>query len=113
MVNTKREDTRLLSASEQDMIAQTRQPAVKTLSDRDLVALAKSLRERRDRAQEINKYLRREIRGQATKLKRITTPDNSGARAKLTLLAAAVKRANKEIQRRLVANRRYRSQLEH
>ena len=112
MAGRKRDDIRLLSKNEQDMIAQTRQPAVKTLSDRDLVALAKSLRERRDQAQEISRYLRREIRGRTKKLSLTTTAHNPGARAKLTLLAAAVKRANKEMQRRLVAGRRHGSQPE-
>ena len=68
MAGRKREDTQLLSKNEQDMIAQTRRPTVKALSDQDLVALAKSLRERRNQAQEISKYLRREIPGHARKL---------------------------------------------
>jgi hypothetical protein len=102
MAGTKRDDIRLLSKDEQELVAQSRQPAVKKLTDQDLVDLARSLRQHRDRAQEMSKYLRREMRGQVGRSSLTTAgAPNGGTRAKLTLLVAAMKRANKEIQRRL------------
>ena len=50
MARTRRDDERLLSKEEQDLIVQTRHPLVKQLSNTDLSELLKSLRTCRDRA---------------------------------------------------------------
>jgi hypothetical protein len=101
MVGVRRKDMRLLSEDEQELLAQSRHPTLKGLSDKELVTLAESLRTHRERAQEMSKYLRREMRDQMKRMDLTTGSRHGGGRAKLTLLAGAVKRTNKELQRRL------------
>jgi hypothetical protein len=74
---------------------------IKNLAGNDLLEAVKQLRERR----EIGRYKRRELRGQ-TASSRMTVAsgaaasESEGHRAKRTLLSGALKRANKEIERR-------------
>ncbi len=100
-----RRDERLLSKDEQELVAQTRHPMIKKLDSAELLNAVKRLRERRDHAREIGRYKRRELRGQAAPSGLIVTPrtaasEGDGHRAKRTLLSAALKRANKETERR-------------
>jgi len=69
----------------------------------------KQLRERRDRAREVGRYKRRELRGQTTSsgmtvASRSAAVESEGHRAKRTLLSGALKRANKETERRRVTD---------
>lgn len=100
-----RRDERLLSKDEQELVAQTRHPIIKELDSTELLKIVKHLRERRDRAREIGRYKRRELRGQAapsdlTMASGTAASESDGHRAKRTLLSAALKRANKETERR-------------
>lgn len=111
MARAKRVDERLLSKDEFDLVAQTRHPIVKTLAGHDLSELVKQLRERRDRAREFGRYKRRELRGQTmpsgtAATARPAASESGGHRAKRTLLAAALKRASKEMERRRVRSAR-------
>lgn len=105
MARVARDDERLLSKDEQDMIAQTRHPAVKMVSDEALVNLVTNLRSARDQARLVGQLRRRQLRGQTARLD-IAAAHDVGTSAKRTLLSAAVKRANKETARRLVADSR-------
>ena len=106
MATKNRNDRRLLSKDEQELVAQTRQPTIKGLSDLDLADLVKSLRKCHGQAQETSRFSQRKLPRQARTIGSAATPDNGASRPKLTLLVAAVKRANKEIQRRFVASAR-------
>lgn len=99
MTSTKHQDQRLLSKGERDLIADTRNPAMKELSDRALADLAKHLRTARDRAELLGRFQRRELRGQM-QTSGVTASHSGAPRARRSLLAAAVTRVNKEIERR-------------
>ena len=100
MAQTRREEARLLSADERELVAQTHQPAIKELGHSELGDLLVRLRDRRDRARDISRQQRREMRGKAPPSGATRAADNTGSRAKGQLLAAAVKRLNKEVERR-------------
>ena len=111
MARAKREDERLLSKDEQDLVSQTRHQIVRTIAEQELLEVVKQLRERRDRAREVGKYKRRELRGQTvsfgmTAASGAANSESEGHRAKRTLLSGALKRANKETERRRVTNAR-------
>ena len=105
MTFTKHQDQRLLSKDERDLIADTRYPAIKALSDRKLAGLAKRLRAARDRAELLGRFQRRELRGQMP-TSGVTTSHRGGPSARRSLLAAAVTRVNREIERRSARNAR-------
>lgn len=100
----KREDERLLSKEEQHLVGQTRHPAVKMLASQDLGEIIQQLRERRNRARAFGRYKRGELRGQTARsgmpAPTSATSESDGHRAKRTLLSGALKRANKEMERR-------------
>ena len=106
----KRNDDRLLSKDEQTLVAQTRHPLIKTLADRDLSNVVMRLREHRDRARDIGRFKRGELRSQSMKTGMIavepSVSESDGHRAKRTILVAAVKRANTEVERRRIRNTR-------
>ena len=104
-----RRDERLLSKDEQELVAQTRHPVIKKLDDAELLNVIKHLRDRRKRAREFGRYKRHELRGQAapsglTMALGSAASESGGHRAKRTLLSAALKRANKEAERRRATN---------
>jgi hypothetical protein len=111
MALAKREDERLLSKEEQNLVAQTRHPNVKALAEHDLLEIIKQLRERRDRTREFGRYKRRELRSQSaasgmTVASRSAALESEGHRAKRTFLSGALKRANKETERRRATDAR-------
>lgn len=110
MARAKRNDDRLLSKDEQSLVAQTRHPLIKTLADLDLSDVVTRLREHRDRARDIGKFKRGELRSQSMKVGMIgvrpPTSESDGHRAKRSILIAAVKRANKEVERRRIKKTR-------
>jgi hypothetical protein len=110
MVAKTRNDRRLLSKSERDLVDQTRQPAIKELSDMELVNLLKSLRRYCARALATSKFSQRNLPRRVRKQSFAVTPHNGARRSKSMLLKAAVERANKEIQRRFVASARNKRQ---
>ncbi len=106
-----RRDERLLSKDEQGLVAQTRHPIIKKLDDAELLNVVKHIRDRRNRAREFGRYKRRELRGQTappgmTMASGNAASESHGHRAKRTLLSAALKRANKETERRRATNTR-------
>ncbi len=68
------------------------------------------MRERRDRAREFGRYKRRELRGQSAAsgmtVASGAASESDGHRAKRTLLSGALKRANKEAERRRATDAR-------
>jgi hypothetical protein len=97
---SRKEEERFLSKDEQEFVVKTHHPEVCDLSDADLADLVTRLRERRDRARDIAQRQRREMRGKAAPAGAKASVDNTGSREKMTILAAALKRVNKERERR-------------
>jgi hypothetical protein len=100
MARSIEQERRLLGADELALVEKTHHPALGDLPDPDLAELRKLLRERRDRAQDIAARQRRELRGKVAPKGARAATDDSGTREKRDVLAAAVQRLNKEINRR-------------
>jgi len=108
MTLAKREDERLLSKVEQELVAQTRHPIVTQLASDRLSQVITQIRERRNIAREIGRYRRPGFSGQSmTTDMDVGHRSHDGNRAKRTLLSAALKRANKETERRRIRNARF------
>lgn len=106
MARTRKDEARLLSSHEHELVQQTHHPAVQGLSDSDLSDLIKRLRDQRDRARDVARQQRREVRGKAAPSGARPATDNSGTTEKGALLAAALKRTSKEKERRRVSGAR-------
>ena len=100
MAQSTKSERRFLSDEEFGFVSRSHHPALRDLADDDLRSLIKLLRERRDRAGDIARRQRREVRGKAQPTGSRAATDDSGTRMKRQILAAALKRANKERQRR-------------
>lgn len=96
---------RALSEDERELVAQTRQPQVKALSDGELSELTRRLRARRDRARDIAKRQRREMRGKAAPSGARPAAADLGTRLKGAHLTAALKRVHRERERRRAPGR--------
>ncbi len=94
------DEARLLTAAEQEAVNLTLPPAVAGLSRQDLMALARRLREARDRARAIASQQRREMRGKAAPRGATPARDDAGTVAKAQVLADAVKRISGELRQR-------------
>jgi hypothetical protein len=97
---SRREEARALDAEEQALVARTHHPAVQALSDADLAALVRLVRERRDRAQTMARQRRREIRGKAAPRGAAAATGEHGSHTKAEVLAQAMRRLNGETERR-------------
>ncbi len=106
---SRRHETRLLDQSERDLVGRSRRPDLDTVDDAGLSELLRLLRERRDRARDVARRQRREVRGKAAPSGARPATDNAGTREKAALLAAAVKRVGKESERRRSAGARNRT----
>ena len=100
MARTRRHEQRLLSKDELDLVERARHPGLGQLEEAELGDLVRRLRNTRDRAQGIARRQRREMRGKAAPSGQRPAADNTGSTGKGELLAAALKRANKESARR-------------
>lgn len=92
------QEARLLSAVEREAVDQTREPAIATLSRTQLQALAKRLRDARDRARTTASQQKREMRGKAEP--RGTTPaaDNRGTLGKVEVIDQALRRIGHQLR---------------
>ena len=106
MARSRREEDRLLSADERELVALTHHPELGSLAEEGLADAVRRLRERRDRARDIARRRRRERRGKAGPSGATPITEDAGSHAKAAVLAAALKRASKETQRRRRAGTR-------
>lgn len=90
------DEARLLTAAEQESVGLTLHPAITGLSRHDLQALARRLREARDRARAIASQQRREMRGKAEPRGATPARDDAGTVAKEQVLADALKRVTEQ-----------------
>lgn len=93
-------EARALDAEERELVAQTHHPAVQALSDAELAALVRRVRERRDRAQALAREQRREIRGKSRPRGTAAATADHGSVVKADVLAQAMRRLNAEASRR-------------
>lgn len=100
MAMTRKMEARALDTEERDLVDKSHHPALQELSDQDLSQLTKLVRERRDKAKTIANQRRREIRGKAAPKGATPSSGDAGSKAKLAVLAMAVRRLNSEIERR-------------
>jgi hypothetical protein len=96
-------EARLLTATEIELVASTRPPAIERQSDDELKAAARRLREAADRAKDIAARQRREIRGKAAPHGARPAKDNLGTIGKAQSLRAALERVESEQRRRAAA----------
>ncbi|GJE78230.1 MULTISPECIES: hypothetical protein [Methylorubrum] len=97
---SRRREQRLLDTHEAELVARSHRPDLSAADDAQISELIRLLRERRDRARDVSRRQRREVRGKAAPSGARPASDNSGTREKAALLAAAVKRVSKERERR-------------
>jgi hypothetical protein len=100
MARSPKQEARALTADERDLVAKSRPPAIKSLTDAQLTALLKRTRERRNRARTVADRQRREMRGKAAARGAAPSKADEGSRLKLSVLTTALERLDAETQRR-------------
>jgi hypothetical protein len=100
MPRSPKQEARALTADERDLVAKSRPPAIKSLTDAQLATLLKRTRERRNRARTVADRQRRELRGKAKARGATPSKADEGTRLKLSVLTTALQRLDAETQRR-------------
>ncbi|WP_142847700.1 hypothetical protein [Telmatospirillum sp. J64-1] len=106
MSQTIRTEKRLLTDAEFEVVNQTHYPTLSQLSQDDLAGMVRRLREFRDKARDIARQQRREMRGKADPRGARPASDNSGTKMKNQIFSDALKRTKRELSRRLDADKR-------
>ena len=89
-----------LTAEERDLVARTRRPDIVDLDDAELRKVVRQLRERRDRARDTAQDRRRAKAKSGGGRAAGADAEGAGAQRRRGALVSAVKRANKELERR-------------
>lgn len=100
MALSRKDEARLLNKDELELVEKSHHPALSELSDKELADTARLIRERRNRASDIARRQRREMRGKAGARGAKPAADNLGSKEKSAALAQALKRINSETTRR-------------
>ena len=100
MARSPKQEARALTADERELVDKSRAGAVQSLTDAQLAALVKRMRDRRDRAKTVADRQRREMRGKASARGAAPSKADEGSRMKLSVLATALSRLDAETQRR-------------
>jgi hypothetical protein len=100
MNDASKEEARLLSGAELELVAVSRPPELERQSIDELKAAARRLREAHDRAKAIGTRQAREMRGKAEPRGATPAKDNSGTVAKAQALRDALDRVEAELGRR-------------
>jgi hypothetical protein len=100
MPRSPKQEARALTADERDLVAKSRPPAIKSLTDAQLATLLKRTRERRNRARTVADRQRREMRGKAAARGAAPSKADEGSRLKLSVLTTALQRLDTEALRR-------------
>jgi hypothetical protein len=95
-----KEEARLLTAAENELVAVTRPPEIESQSVDGLKSVARRLREAHDRAKAIGTRQAREMRGKAEPRGATPATDNLGTVAKAQALRDALDRVEAELSRR-------------
>lgn len=94
-----RDERRLLTEAEFETVQPTHYPDICRLSRDELVALAGRLRDYRNKARDIARQQRREMRGKAAARGARPAADNTGTARKQTIFSGALKRVSRELKR--------------
>lgn len=100
MAVSQKQEQRLLTKDELELVQKSRHPGVQELSDKELRDVTKLLRERRDKVQSDAHRIRREMRGKAAPKGAQPVTKDHGTKAKLSVLAMGMRRLNGEQERR-------------
>jgi hypothetical protein len=100
MARSPKQEARALTADERDLVAKSRPPAIKALTDVQLATLLKRTRERRNRARTVADRQRREMRGKAAARGAAPSKADEGSQLKQSVLTTALERFGTETQRR-------------
>jgi hypothetical protein len=100
MNDASKEEARLLTAAENELVAVSRPPEIERQSVDELRAVARRLREAHDRAKAIGTRQAREMRGKAEPRGAKLAKDNLGTVAKAQALRDALDRVEAELGRR-------------
>lgn len=103
MKEASKEEARLLTAAESELVAVTRPPEIERQSTDELKSVARRLREAHDRAKDIGTRQAREMRGKAEPRGATPAKDNLGTVAKAQALRDALDRVEAELSRREAA----------
>ncbi|TVR99812.1 MAG: hypothetical protein EA406_02400 [Rhodospirillales bacterium] len=98
-------ERRMLTENEFELVARTHYPDISELSREDLTEAARRLRDYRDKARDIARHQRREMRGKAAPRGAQPARDNTGTTIKKQIFAQALKRVNRELARFKQADR--------
>lgn len=99
MAITRREEERALSKNERELVERSHHPVLQDLPDAELSSLVKLMRERRDKASDQAKQRRREMRGKGQPRGATPSSADDGSKRKVEVLAMAMRRLNKEVER--------------
>lgn len=100
MAISPRQEARALSADERELVARSRPPALRSLTDLQLATVLKRMRVRRDKARTVAERQRREMRGKTRARGATPSRDDEGSRIKLSVLSTALRRLETETARR-------------
>jgi len=100
MAISSRQQARALSTDEQELVARSRPPALRSLTDSQLAILVKRMRVRRNKARTVAERQRREMRGKATARGSKPAQADGGSQLKLSVLSMALRRLDTEATRR-------------
>lgn len=102
---SKMDERRLLAADELELVDRSHYPDISALDRAELGQMAKRLRGFRDKARDVAHRQRREMRGKSEPRGMQATRDNTGTEMKRRILASALKRVNRELERFAAAER--------
>lgn len=89
-------EQRMLTEAEFEVVKRTHYPAIAELSEAELADAARRLRDYRDKARDVARQQRREMRGKAAPRGARPAKDNTGTAMKTQVFASALKRVNRE-----------------
>jgi hypothetical protein len=89
-------EQRMLTEAEFEVVRRTHFPAIAGLSEGELADAASRLRDYRNKARDVARQQRREMRGKASPRGARPATDNTGTAMKKQIFASALKRVNRE-----------------
>ena len=92
-------EQRMLTAAEFEVVKTTHYPDIAELTEGELADAARRLRDYRDKARDIARQQRREMRGKAEPRGTRPAKDNTGTTIKRQIFASALRRVNREATR--------------
>jgi t-SNARE complex subunit (syntaxin) len=99
-------EQRMLTAAEVEVVKQTHHPTIAELSQDALADASRRLRDYRDKARDVARQQRREMRGKASPRGAHPTRDSTGTSMKKQIFASALKRVSRELGRSAKAEQR-------